>query len=80
MALTPCPRCHRHVYDHNRVCPFCGAARILKAGALLLAGTGIVTLLSACYGPPQRTVDAMRSNSADDVANPMPSAKDPGNK
>jgi hypothetical protein len=61
LAMTPCPRCHRHLRNDAASCPFCGATRLLKAGALILAlaGTGIVTLLTACYGPPPRALQEM---------------------
>jgi hypothetical protein len=72
MALVPCPRCRRHLHHHTEACPFCGAARdhevggarYRKAGALLLAGTGFVTLLSACYGPPRRAIQDMDAPDA----------------
>ncbi len=75
MAMTPCPRCRRHLRAHSLECPFCGTTRLLKAGALLLAGTGFVTLLSACYGPPPRAIEIM--NGPDDASSPAPAPKAP---
>lgn len=73
--MTSCPRCHRHLHDHSRACPFCGAARLLKTGALLLVGTGFATLLSACYGPPPRAIEVM--SGPDDAGTQAPAPTDP---
>jgi hypothetical protein len=48
---------------------------LLKAGALLLMGTGFVTLLSACYGPPPRAIEVM--NGPDDAGTQTPAPKTP---
>lgn len=40
VALLPCPGCRRHVFAHERACPFC---RVGLAAVLLLAGCGSPT-------------------------------------
>jgi hypothetical protein len=63
MALYLCPHCHRHVKTETQSCPFCSTRRVLSHGAILLAGVGIATMLSACYGPPPHSLEVMSASS-----------------
>jgi hypothetical protein len=54
--MTPCPRCHRHLRDHETACPFCAAPLpgSMSSTALKIAAVILTPLvLAACYGPPR---------------------------
>jgi hypothetical protein len=66
MDLVLCPHCHRHVRETDQACPFCGRRRIsapstLGTAALVVAGVGLAVLLCACYGPPPRALEVVKS-------------------
>jgi hypothetical protein len=71
MDLALCPNCQRHVRSTDQDCPFCGARRVVAPGAIgtaavVLAGVGLAILLCACYGPPPRALEVVKS--PDDLA------------
>jgi len=77
MDLVLCPDCHRHVRETEQVCPFCGARRVgapgtLGTAALVVAGVGLAILLCACYGPPPRSVEVVKS--PEDLLGALPQA------
>jgi hypothetical protein len=66
MDLVLCPHCHRHVRQTDQTCPFCGGRRVnapgtLGTAALVVAGVGLAVLLCACYGPPPRALEVVKS-------------------
>jgi hypothetical protein len=55
--LVPCPRCHRHVHEQERACPFCGERASFAAIARIAFAA---VLVAACdrttgevYGAPR---------------------------
>jgi hypothetical protein len=84
-AFIPCPRCNRHVKSTESSCVFCGAARVVQAGAALSVVSLAALALAACDPKPEApttpsvevpSASASPSGSAP-VVTPEPSSSAP---